>query len=184
MITTDRLILRTWKEKDGAPFAELNADPAVREFFTTVLTREQSDAEMQYFRHTYERDGFGLFAAELIVSGEFTGFIGIQKMALAVPSVAQPAVEIGWRLARRFWGKGLATEGAQAAMRYGFETLRLREIVAITVPANVRSRRVMDKIGLKHYPELDFDHPRIAENHPLRRHVLYARRNDPPIAGR
>ena len=104
-------------------------------------------------------------------------------MGFAVPGVSQPAVEIGWRLARKYWGKGLATEGAQAAMRYGFETLRLREIVAITAPNNVRSRRVMDKIGLKHHPEFDFDHPRIAEGHPLRRHVLYARKNDAAIAG-
>lgn len=183
MITTDRLILRPWKDKDKAPFAEMNADPVVREFFPSILTREQSDASVQHLMDAYERDGFCCFAAELIATGEFTGFIGIQTMNFAVPGVSQPAVEIGWRLARRHWGKGLATEGAQAAMHYGFETLRLGEIVSITVPANVRSRRVMDKIGLTHHPELDFDHPRIAERHPLRRHVLYARKNDAAIAG-
>ena len=177
MLTTARLILRPWKEEDKAPFAELNADPVVREFFPSILTREQSDASIRYLMDVYNRDGFCFFAAELIATREFTGFIGIQPMDFAVLGVAQPAVEIGWRLSRKYWGKGLATEGALAAMRYGFETLKLREIVAITVPNNVRSRRVMDKIGLKHHPELDFDHPRMAEGHPLRRHVLYARRN-------
>lgn len=175
MITTARLILRPWKEEDKAPFAEMNADAEVREFFVSTLTREQSDDSVRHIMDAYQRDGFCCFAAELIATGEFTGFIGIQIMNFAVPGVAQPAVEIGWRLARKYWGKGLATEGAQAAMRYGFETLGLREIVAITVPANVRSRRVMDKIGMKRRPELDFDHPRVPEGHPLRRHVLYTK---------
>ena len=177
IIVTEHLILRPWKQEDLAPFAEMNADPQVREFFTSVLTRKESDDSVRYFVDHYARDGFCFFAAELIATGEFTGFIGIQTMNFAVPSVAQPAVEIGWRLARQHWGKGLATEGAQAVMRYGFETVELREIVAITVPANVRSRRVMEKIGMNHFPELDFDHPRIPEGHPLRRHVLYARRS-------
>jgi len=175
MIVTERLILRPWKDEDNVPFAEMNADPTVREFFRSVLTQEQSDDEAQYFRGTYERDGFCMFAAELIATGEFTGFIGIQTMGFAVPGVAQPAVEIGWRLAHRHWGKGLATEGAQAVMRHAFETLKLPEVVAIAVPANVRSRRVMEKIGMRHLPELDFDYPYIPEGHPLRRHVLYAR---------
>jgi len=178
MITTDRLILRPWKDEDKAPFAELNADPVVREFFPSILTREQSDASVRYLMDAYDRDGFCFFAAELKATGEFAGFIGIQPMDFAVPGVAQPAVEIGWRLAHKHWGQGLATEGASAVMCYGFATLQLREIVAITVPANVRSRRVMDKIGMKHHSELDFDHPRVAEGHPLRRHVLYARKND------
>jgi RimJ/RimL family protein N-acetyltransferase len=175
MITTERLILRAWKEEDLIPFAETNADPAVREFFPSLLTREQSDASARKFQATIARDGFGMFTAELVASGEFAGIIGLQTMDFAIPGVAQPAVEIGWRLARAHWGTGLATEGARAVVRYAFETLRLEEIVAITAPANVRSRRVMEKIGMKHVPELDFDHPRIAEGHALRRCVLYAR---------
>lgn len=178
MITTERLVLRPWKDADRKPFAAMNADPQVREFFPSVLTQEQSDASVEYGKGKYARDGFCFFAAEFIATGQFIGFIGLQKMDFIIPGVAQPAVEAGWRLARAFWGRGLATEGAQAAVRYGFESLRLPEIVAITVPTNIRSRRVMEKIGMKHVPELDFDHPRIAEAHPLRRHVLYSLKNE------
>lgn len=174
IITTERLILRPWKDEDFAPFAGMNADPLVREFFPSVLTRKESDVSIRYLRDAYAKDGFCFSAAELIPTGEFIGFIGIGAMNFAVPGVAQPAVEIGWRLARAHWGKGLATEGARGVLRYAFETLKLPEIVAITVPANVRSRRVMEKIGMTHHPELDFDHPRLPEGHPMRRHVLYA----------
>ncbi len=173
-IATERLLLRPWKEGDFAPFAELNADPRVREFFPSTLSREQSDAGARYFQGTYARDGFCFFAAELTATGEFIGFIGIQTMDFVVPAVKQPAVEIGWRLSHAHWGKGLATEGARSVLRYAFEKLKLPEVVAITVPANIRSRRVMEKIGMKHRPELDFDHPHISEGHPMRRHVLYA----------
>jgi RimJ/RimL family protein N-acetyltransferase len=174
LITTERLILRPWKEDDFLPYAEMNADPRVREFFPSILTREQSDAEVRHFQTTHEKDGFCFFAAELIATGEFAGFIGLQTMTFVVPRVAQPAVEIGWRLSPLHWGKGLATEGARGVIRYAFATLRLREVVAITVPANLRSRRVMEKIGMKHHPELDFDHPRLPKGHPMRAHVLYA----------
>jgi len=177
MIATERLILRSWKDEDFQPFAEMNADPRVREFFPAVLTREKSDAELRNIQSAYERDGFTMFAAELIATGEFIGFIGMVTMTFAVPGLAQPAVEIGWRLAHNHWGKGFATEGARGVIRYGFETVKLKEIVAITVPANARSRRVMEKIGMKHIPELDFDHPRIPEGHALRKHVLYRIKN-------
>jgi len=178
VISTERLILRPWKEEDFLPYAELNADPRVREFYPSLLTREQSDSEIRYFQGTYARDGFCMFAAEQPATGEFAGYIGLQTMNLAIPSVPQPVVEIGWRLASKHWGKGLATEGARATARYAFETLKLKEIVAIAVTANLRSRRVMDKIGMKHYPELDFNHPRLPEGHPLRAHVLYAIKSD------
>jgi len=174
IIKAERLVLRTWKDKDIDPFADMNADPRVREFFPSLRTREECEADIRKVRETYERDGFCMFAAELVATGEFIGFIGLQKMDFIIPSIGQPTVEIGWRLAYKHWGKGLATEGARATVRYGFEELRLNEIVAITVPANLRSRRVMEKIGMKHHPELNFDHPRIPEGHPLRRHVLYA----------
>ena len=174
MITTERLILRAWKNEDVLPYAEMNADPRVREFFPSVLTREHSEAEDRRLQAIYDEDGFCFFAAELIKTGEFVGFIGLLTMTFAVPFIAQPAVEIGWRLSHKYWGKGLATEGARGAVRYAFETLKLHEILAITVPANVRSRRVMEKIGMKHLPELDFDHPGVPVGHPLRPHVLYA----------
>jgi RimJ/RimL family protein N-acetyltransferase len=177
MITTERLILRHWKNEDFQPYAEMNADPRVREFFPSVLTREQSDSEIRHIQSAYDRYGFTFFAAELISTGEFVGFIGMVTMTFAVPGLAQPAVEIGWRLAHRHWGKGLATEAARAVVRYGFETVKLKEIVAITVPTNVRSRHVMEKIGMKHIPELDFDHPRIPKGHAFRKHVLYRVKN-------
>lgn len=173
MIATGRMILRPWKDDDLAPFAALNADPAVREFFPGLLTKDESDASVRRVQSKMEQYGFGMFAAELRATGEFIGFIGLDPMDFAIPGIAQPAVEIGWRLARAYWGKGLATEGARAVVQYAFATLRLEEIVSITVPANVRSRRVMEKIGMTHVPQLDFDHPRIAAGHPLRRHVLY-----------
>jgi RimJ/RimL family protein N-acetyltransferase len=178
MITTERLILRLWKSEDLLPYAEMNADPRVREFFPAVLTREQSDAEVRFHQANFERDGFCFFAAELISTGQFAGFIGLQTMYFAVPSLPQPGVEIGWRLSHENWGKGLATEGALGVIRYAFATLQLREVVAITVPANLRSRHVMEKIGMKYRPELDFDHPRIPEGHSLRAHVLYAFKKD------
>jgi RimJ/RimL family protein N-acetyltransferase len=178
MITTERLILRPWKDEDLLPYAEMNADPRVREFFPSVLTREQSNAEVRFHLDNYVRDGFCLFVAEIIANGHFAGFIGMQTMNFGVPSLPQPAIEIGWRLAHQYWGKGLATEGAQGVIRYAFATLDLRQLVAITVPANHRSRRVMEKIGMKHIPDLDFDHPRVPEGHPLRAHVLYSLKRD------
>jgi RimJ/RimL family protein N-acetyltransferase len=174
MIATERLILRRWKDEDFLPYSEINADPRVREYFPSVLTREQSDAEIRQFQATFERDEFGMFAAELIATGQLAGFIGLQTMNFVVPSLPQPAVEIGWRLSSQHWGKGLATEGARGVVRYAFETLPLRELVAITVPTNLPSLHVMEKIGMTRLPELDFDHPRIPEGHPLRAHVLYA----------
>ena len=178
MITTERLILRPWKNEDFLPFAEMNADPRVREFFPLVLTREKSDAEIRHFQGTYERDGFCMFAAELVATGQFAGSIGLQTMNFVVPSLPQPALEIGWSLSHMHWGKGLAAEGARGVIRYAFAALHIRELVAITVSTNLRSRRVMDKIGMKRLPELDFDHPRIPEGHPLRAHVLYALKDD------
>lgn len=176
-IITERIILRRWRDSDLAHYAAMNADPEVREFFPSLLTKEQSDASARVIQAAHERDGFCMFAAELRATTEFIGFIGLQKVDFAIPGVAQPAIEIGWRLARKHWGKGLATEGARAALRYGFDTLRLPEIIAIAVPSNVRSLRVMEKIGMKRLPELDFDNPRIAEGHPLSRHVLYKATN-------
>jgi RimJ/RimL family protein N-acetyltransferase len=178
LITTERLILRTWKNEDVLPYGEMNADPRPRKFFPSVLTREQSEAEVRRLQAIYDKDGFCMFAAELIETGKFIGFIGLLTMTFAVPSIAQPAVEIGWRLSHKYWGKGLATEGARGAVRYAFETLKLCEILAMTVPANVRSRRVIEKIGMKHLPVLDFDHPGVPVGHPLRQHVLYALKKD------
>lgn len=181
LIKTERLILRPWKDEDIAPFAAMNADPRVMEFFPSLMTNEQSEASVRRVQAAYVRDGFCMFAAELRATGEFIGFIGLATLNFQIPGIAQPSVEIGWRLAHAHWGKGLATEGARAAVRYAFDTLRLKEIVAIAVPANVRSLRVMEKLGMKRAPELDFDHPRIAAGHPLQRHAVYMLRSSAPL---
>jgi RimJ/RimL family protein N-acetyltransferase len=174
VLETERLKLRTWRQEDREPFARMNADPRVMEFFPGVLARTESDAGADRIEAHFKRHGFGWFAVELRGSGEFIGFTG-----LAVPSFEAhftPCVEIGWRLLREHWGLGYATEGAGAALQYGFETLRISEIVSFTVPANLRSRRVMEKLGMKHDPDGDFEHPGLPEGHPLRRHVLYRTR--------
>ncbi|HEY0795427.1 MAG TPA: GNAT family N-acetyltransferase [Acidisarcina sp.] len=169
-----RLLLRPWQTSDLAPYAELNRDPQVRKFFPTLLTREESDAEVGRFQERYRREGFCLFAAQLHASQTFIGFIGIQTMHFAVPNLQQPAVEIGWRLASAHWNQGLATEGAQAVLDYAFSTLKLSQIVAITSAVNAPSRRVMEKLGMSHVAELNFDHPHIPEGHWLQPHVLYS----------
>jgi RimJ/RimL family protein N-acetyltransferase len=175
---TERLILRRWLPSDREPFARMNADPRVMEFFPDVLSREESDgAVADRIEPHFERHGFGWCATELRETGAFIGFVG-----LAVPSFEAhftPCVEIGWRLAAAYWGRGLATEGAREMVRYAFDELALEAIVSMTVPANLRSRRVMEKLGMTHDPSDDFDHPNLPEGHPLRRHVLYRlRRRD------
>lgn len=172
-IKTERLILRQWTESDLKPFAELNADRRVREFFPKVLTRQESDGFVKIFSDHIKQYGWGFWAACLIETGEFIGFIGLETVNLAVPFTKNPTVEIGWRIAHKHWGKGYATEGALKALEYGFQTLKLEEIVSFTVVQNIRSRNVMKKIGMHHDAKDDFDHPNLPEGHPMRRHVLY-----------
>jgi len=170
-ILTERLLLRPWCEADREPFRAMNADPRVMEFFPNMLADEESDRAMDRIQAKLEERGWGLWAAEFRPDKSLLGFIG-----LSVPGFEahfMPAVEIGWRLRCEAWGKGLATEGARAAMRFGFENVGLGEIVSFTTAANLRSRRVMEKLGMRHRVRDDFDHPQIAEGHPLRRHVLY-----------
>jgi RimJ/RimL family protein N-acetyltransferase len=171
IITTERLILRHWRASDRQPFANLNADTRVMEFMAHVLTAKKSHALADRIEAHFREHGFGLCAVELRRDGTFIGFIGLN-----VPSFDAsftPCVEIGWRLAADCWGQGLATEGALGIVRYGFETLGLDELVSFTVPANARSRRVMEKLAMTYDPADDFNHPRLPVGHPLRRHVLY-----------
>ena len=168
---TERLLLRRWRFSDRKLFALINQDPEVMEYFPAHLPRAESDEMADRIEAHFRRHGFGLWAAELHGSEEFIGFIG-----LAVPrfeAAFTPCVEIGWRLARSHWGRGLATEGARAAMRHAFEHLGLPSLVSFTVPANLRSRRVMEKLGMTHDPADDFDHPGLPAGHLLRSHVLY-----------
>jgi ribosomal-protein-alanine N-acetyltransferase len=156
---------------DRAPFAALNADPRVNEFLTGPLSREESDERAARIDANFDRHGFGLWAVEVCNVSPFIGFIG-----LAVPRFEAhftPCVEIGWRLSADHWGHGYATEGARAALAFGFDVMGLSEIVSFTVPANVRSRRVMEKIGMRRDPAEDFDHPSLPVGHRLLRHVLY-----------
>ena len=178
-LETERLILRTWRDTDREPFARMNADPVVMEFFPACLSREESDEGVDRVEKHFRERGFGLFAAELRAEHAFIGFIGLNVPRFVAHFT--PCVEIGWRLAAAYWGQGLATEGARAVLRHGFDTLALDEIVAFTIPANLRSRRVMEKLGMTHDPADDFDHPGLEPGHPMRRHVLYRlkRRDDP-----
>lgn len=170
-VRTRRLILRRWRDDDLAPYAALNADRRVMEHFPSVLSREESDAQAARIRKHWDDHGFGLWAVEVAGGAPFVGFIGLQHVPFAAPFT--PAVEVGWRLAFEAWGNGYATEGASAALEHGFGPLGLREIVAMTVPSNERSWRVMERLGMKRAHGEDFDNPRLPEGHRLRRHILY-----------
>jgi len=175
-LRTERLLLRRWRAADREPFAALNADPRVMEHFPALLSREQSDERVERIEAHFQQHGYCQWAVEIPGVTPFAGFIG-----LSVPQFEAhftPCVEIGWRLAADCWGRGYATEGARAALPFGFEELALAEIVSFTVPANVRSRRVMEKLGMTHDPADDFDHPLLPAGHPLRRHVLYRLRKN------
>jgi len=165
-LTTERLVLRRWRTGDRQPFAALNADARVMEYFPRVLSQEESDALANRIGEHFDRHGFGLWAVEIPGVVDFAGFVGLAIPRFVAPFT--PCVEIGWRLATGCWGHGYATEAARAALAFGFVELGLREIVSFTVPQNLRSRRVMEKIGMTYDPAGDFDHPAVGT-----RHVLY-----------
>lgn len=164
-------MLRPFAAPNFDAFAALNADPRVREFFPSVLDRVESDASAAVYVAHWDRYGFGRWTIEVPGVTAFAGVVGLMHTPFAAPFT--PAVEIGWRLAHAYWGRGYAIEGARAACECGFDTLKLSEIVAFTVPGNVRSRQIMERLGMTHSPDDDFDNPLLPEGHPLRRHVLY-----------
>ncbi|MGK7908430.1 MAG: GNAT family N-acetyltransferase [Synechococcus sp.] len=171
MLQTQRLILRSWQSSDLEPFAQMNADAEVMKYFPVVLSRHESNELLGRIENHHQIHGFGLWVVEEISTGTFIGFVGLN-----VPSFQAhftPAVEVGWRLARPFWGKGYATEGARQAIGYGFEVLGLSEIVSFTSHLNLRSIAVMKRLGMTYRAADDFDHPRLPSGHPLQRHVLY-----------
>lgn len=172
-IRTERLLLRRWRASDRAAFATLNEDAAVHRFLGGAIDRRSSDEFVDRIESHWEQHGWGLWAVEVPGVAPFVGYVGLWP-ALGITD--EPLVEAGWRLAPDHWGRGYATEAAHEALRVGFLLLRLEEIVSFTVPANVRSRRVMERIGMVHDPRRDFDHPRVdAVLHPkLVRHVLYS----------
>lgn len=170
-LRTPRLFLRNWRECDLQPFIEMNADPDVMRYFPSLLTAAQVESGLSRIRAGLAERGWGLWAVEIPGVTDFAGFIGLSKPAFNAHFT--PCVEIGWRLARAFHGQGYATEGARAALAFGFDTLGLDEIVSFTVPDNAPSRRVMEKLGMSHHADDDFEHPNLDVGHPLRKHVLY-----------
>jgi RimJ/RimL family protein N-acetyltransferase len=174
MLTSARLQLRRWRKEDLPAFAALNADPRVTEFLLRRrLSRAESDTWAERVEQHFARHGFGLWAVEVFGVADFIGFTGLRIPPPEFKTHFTPCVEIGWRLAYDYWGFGYATEAALLALDYGFQQVGLQQIVSFTVPANQRSRKVMERLGMKHLPQDDFDHPQVPEGHPLRRHVLY-----------
>ncbi len=171
MLTTARLRLRLWRDEDLEPYAALNADQRVREFFPSVQTYNESADSMQFIRDHWQRHGYGLWAVEVIGGAPFIGFIGLSVPPFDFPFM--PCVELGYRLAFDHWGHGYATEGSRAAITFGFATAGLTEVVAMTAVGNERSRRVMERLGMRRNPAEDFDHPNIVSGHRLSHHVLY-----------
>jgi len=170
-IQTERLRLRQWVVADREPFAAMNANPQVMEFFPSLLSRSESDAFSERIESHIEKTGFGLWAAEIPKVTPFAGFIG-----LAIPRFEAhftPCIEIGWRLSPDYWTHGYTTEGARAVLMFAFNELKLDEIISFTAPKNLSSRRVMEKIGMTRNAADDFDYPTISATNPLRRQVLY-----------
>lgn len=174
-IETERLILRSWEDRDRAPLAAILADPEVRRFYPTTLTPEQTSAQIDFSIEKAAAVGFHFGAAELRSTGQFVGLIGLGYIPDETRAAirGQPAVEIGWQFDKAFWGQGLAPEGARAWLAHGFETLGLPEIVAFTYEGNLPSQRVMLKIGMTRDLDSNFQHPKLAPGHPLRPHVVY-----------
>lgn len=170
-LLTPRLILRPWIASDRLPFAEMSEDADVMEYLRPLATRDASDAWIDFQISHQSSHGFCLWAVESRASGIFMGAVGLLRIGFVAHFT--PAVEVGWRLARPFWGQGFAVEAARASLQFGFEQIRLTEVVAHASIRNVRSRRVMARLGMSHHSAEDFDHPRISEIDSLRRQVLY-----------
>ncbi|WP_370200300.1 GNAT family N-acetyltransferase [Roseibium sp.] len=176
-IETERLVLRCWAEAHVDPCVQLCADPVVMRYFPDVLTRDRTLKLIGMFRDCFEKHGVFYAPIELKASGEFIGFAGLDvhdEEALPIGG----CVDIGWRLKRSAWGRGLASEAARAWLRFGFETIGYEEIVAFTVPGNIPSQKVMTRIGMTHDERGDFQHPKLPEGHAFKRHLLYRMTND------
>lgn len=170
-LRTRRTLLRQWKDSDVEPWVEMNADPQVRRHFPRLATEDEARGECGRMRAAIAQRGWGMWVLEVPGVLPFAGTVGLHVTTLALPFV--PAVELGWRLPVQAWGQGLASEAAAGAARFGFERLGLAELVAYTASTNEPSRRVMQRIGMRHDEAGDFDHPGIATGHRLARHVLY-----------
>ncbi len=171
-LVTPRLLIRQWREEDRAPLAALNADTNVMRYFEKTLTREESDAALDRMQLGIEERGYGFAAAELRETGELIGIIGLFASRQPLP-FPENFREIGWRLAERYWGKGYASEGAAACVKFGFNEIKAPGLFAVTAIHNLASRRVMEKLGMQLAVER-FDHPVIPEGHPVRAHCGYS----------
>lgn len=168
-LETSRLRLRPWRDEDFAPFAALNADPQVMAHFPATLDRAESDVLAARCQSLIEAQGWGFWATEIKASGDFIGFVGLHRPIAELPF--SPCIEIGWRLARPFWGQGYASEAARAALSFAFNDLALAEVVAFTSLENRRSQAVMERLGMRRAE--NFEHPALPPGHPLREHCLY-----------
>ena len=171
ILTTPRLVLRPFRDVDRSPFFALNTHPAVVDSLGSAPSRAESDAMIERYGAELAREGWGLWTVEVPGDTTFAGMVGLHRVRPELPCA--PAVEIGWRLHPDHWGHGYASEAASASLRFGFEQAGLEEIVAFTTTLNTRSQAVMERIGMVHDPDGDFDHPSVPEGSPLRRHVLY-----------
>lgn len=167
--SSDRLLFRSWNDSDRVVFREMNSDPDVLEFLHPPLSASQSDSFVDVIEDELQRMGWGLWAVETIEEGKFIGFIGFHQAQFEAPFT--PCVEIGWRLKKEAWGRGYATEGARRCLKTGFDELNFQEVFSFTTASNVRSLKVMEKIGMKYSGS--FDHPNVPEGDPLRPHLLY-----------
>jgi RimJ/RimL family protein N-acetyltransferase len=168
---TERLIMRRWREEDREPFAAMNADPEVMEHFPSTMTRAESDTFVDKIEAHFDRYGYSPWALEVRETGRFIGYTGLIMQTFDAPFL--PAAEIGWRLARPAWGHGYAIEAARRVVAFAFEEAGLDAIISMTAVRNVRSRAVMERLGMTRDPAEDFDHPRIPADSPVLRHVLY-----------
>ena len=180
ILETDRLILRTWQAEDIAPMAAINQDPKVMAHFPALLDLARTKLLIKKFIEHFNEHRYTLYAVDLKKDHTFIGFVGLSSTRFEAHFT--PAIEIGWRIASKHWGKGYATEAAQAVLHLAFTELNLDEVVSFTVVNNTKSRRVMDKIGLCRSKTDDFDHPNIHEDSPLRQHVLYRLTKDEYLA--
>lgn len=176
ILTTERLILRTWKASDIPLMSAISSDPLVMEHFPSTQDLAATQTLIDHVSQHYVKYGYSLYAVETKDTHDFIGFIGLNHPSFDIPHFTPkglPIVEIGWRLSSKHWGKGYATEAAKVVLHYAFTALKLNEIISFTVPANIKSRHVMEKIGLHHSEADDFDHPKLNDDSPLKAHVLY-----------
>jgi len=169
-LETERLLLRQWCKEDLPGFAELNADPEVMEFYPDLLSRQQSNAAAEKFKTLISKNGWGFWAVESTHDQAFIGLVGLHEPVYKLP--VSPCVEIGWRLARTYWGRGYATEAARACLDFAFDQLDLSEVFAFSSVPNMKSRAVMERLDMANI-EANFDHPIIPHGSPFREHVVY-----------